>query len=64
MNLGALIGLIMGLGILGAAAAIGAGDAGVGWGSLVDVISFLIVVGGARTQYVPVFFGVPCLHKG
>jgi len=47
MNLGALIGLISGLGILGGAAAIGAGDAGVGLGKLWDAVSLLIVVGGA-----------------
>ena len=46
MNLGALIGLILGLGILIGAAAIGSADTG-GMGSLWDGISLAIVVGGA-----------------
>ncbi len=47
MNRGALIGLVLGLGILGYAAAVGAADAGVSVGKLGDLNSFLIVVGGA-----------------
>ena len=47
MNLGALIGLVLGFVILGAAAAIGAGDAGVSVGLLADPMSLAIVVGGA-----------------
>jgi chemotaxis protein MotA len=46
MNLGALIGLISGLGILIGAAAIGSANTG-GMGSLWDSISMAIVVGGA-----------------
>ena len=46
MNLGALIGLVLGLGILIGAAAIGSADTG-GMGSLWDAISLAIVVGGA-----------------
>ena len=46
MNLGALIGLVSGLGILGAAAVIGSATSG-GVGSLWDAISLAIVVGGA-----------------
>ena len=44
MNLGALVGLILGLGILVGAAAIGSADTG-GMGSLWDGISLAIVVG-------------------
>ena len=47
MNLGALIGLVFGFVILGAAAAIGAADAGVSIGLLADPMSLAIVVGGA-----------------
>ena len=46
MNLGAVIGLVLGLGILLGAAAIGSADTG-GLGSLWDAISLAIVVGGA-----------------
>ena len=46
MNLGAVIGLVLGLGILIGAAAIGSADTG-GMGSLWDEISLAIVVGGA-----------------
>ena len=46
MNLGALIGLILGLGILGGAAVTGSADTG-GVGSLWDATSMAIVVGGA-----------------
>jgi len=47
MNLGALIGLVLGFVILGSAAAIGAADAGVKVGLLMDGMSLAIVVGGA-----------------
>ena len=47
MNLGAVIGLVLGFVILGSAAAIGAADAGVKVGLLMDVMSLAIVVGGA-----------------
>ena len=47
MNLGALIGLVLGFVILGSAAAIGAADAGVSVGLLADPMSLAIVVGGA-----------------
>ena len=47
MNIGALIGLVFGFVILGAAAAIGAADAGVSIGLLADPMSLAIVVGGA-----------------
>ena len=46
MNLGAVIGLVLGLGILIGAAAIGSANTG-GLGSLWDAISLAIVVGGA-----------------
>ena len=46
MNLGALIGLVMGLVILIGSAAVGSAPSG-GMGSLWDLISLLIVVGGA-----------------
>jgi chemotaxis protein MotA len=46
MNLGAVIGLVLGLGILIGAAAIGSANTG-GMGSLWDGISLAIVVGGA-----------------
>ena len=46
MNLGAVIGLVLGLTILIGAAAIGSADTG-GMGSLWDTISFAIVIGGA-----------------
>ena len=47
MNLGALIGFILGIALLFFAAFASASSAGVGLGGLVDVVSFLIVVGGA-----------------
>jgi len=46
MNLGAVIGLVLGLGILIGSAAIGSANTG-GLGSLWDAISLAIVVGGA-----------------
>ena len=46
MNLGAIIGLVSGLGILIGAAAIGSANTG-GMGSLWDAISLAIEVGGA-----------------
>ena len=46
MNLGAIIGLVMGLVILIGSAAVGSAPSG-GMGSLWDLISLLIVVGGA-----------------
>jgi len=46
MNLGAVIGLVLGLGILLTAAIMGSADTG-GMGSLWDGISLAIVVGGA-----------------
>ena len=47
MNIGALIGLVLGVGILGFAAFMGATDQGVAMGKLWDYISLLIVVGGS-----------------
>ena len=46
MNLGAVVGLVLGLGILLTAAIMGSADTG-GMGSLWDGISLAIVVGGA-----------------
>ncbi len=46
MNIGALVGLLLGLGILGTAAVVGSATSG-GVGSLWDGISLAIVVGGA-----------------
>ena len=47
MNLGALIGFVLGVALLFFAAFSSAASAGVGLGGLVDLVSFLIVVGGA-----------------
>ena len=47
MNLGALIGFVLGVALLFFAAYASAASAGVGLGGLVDIVSFLIVVGGA-----------------
>ena len=45
MNIGALIGLVLGVGILGFAAFMGADAQGVAMGKLWDYISLLIVGG-------------------
>ena len=50
MNLGAVIGLVLGLGILLTAAIMGSADTG-GMGSLWDAISMAIVVGGGFCCY-------------
>ncbi len=47
MNIGALIGIVLGVGILGFAAFMGAADQGVAMGKLWDFISIMIVVGGS-----------------
>ena len=47
MNISALIGLLLGFGILGFAAFMGAASQGVSLGKLWDYISLMIVVGGA-----------------
>ena len=47
MNIGALLGLLSGIGILGFAAYIGAAAQGVVMGKLWDTISLMIVVGGS-----------------
>ena len=46
MNISALIGIVLGVGILGFAAFMGAADQGVAMGKLWDPISIMIVVGG------------------
>ena len=47
MNIGALIGLVLGIGLLGFAAFDGASAQGVAMGKLWDPISIMIVVGGS-----------------
>ena len=47
MNLGTLIGLILGIGLIGTAAFMSASETGVPLTELYDTISLLIVVGGS-----------------
>ena len=47
MNLATLIGLVLGTGLIGYASMLSAAGAGLGLGALWDLVSLLIVVGGA-----------------
>ena len=47
MNLGTLIGLVLGTGFIGTAAYLSSAATGVSLMALVDVVSLLIVVGGS-----------------
>ena len=47
MNLGTLIGLVLGTGLIGTAAYLSSAATGVSLMALVDVVSLLIVVGGS-----------------
>ena len=50
MNLGTLIGLVLGTGLIGTAAYLSSAATGVSLMALVDVVSLLIVVGGQLQQ--------------
>ena len=47
MNLGTIIGLVLGLGLMGLASVLGAAGAGVSIIALWDLVSLLIVFGGS-----------------
>ncbi len=51
MNLGTIIGLVLGLALMGMASFIGASDAGVSVASLFNFPSILIVFGGSLAPY-------------
>ena len=72
MNIGALVGLILGFGVLGYAAITGSATTG-GMGSLWDLTSLLIVVGGAMAatciafplpDFIAALSGFPKVFKG
>ena len=59
MNLGTLIGLILGIGLIGTAAFMSASETGVPLTELYDTISLLIVVGGSIAATAIALWHVP-----
>ena len=66
MNLATLIGLVLGIVLIGYASMLSAAGAGLGLGALWDLVSLLIVVGGALAATAVALHGrtLPACYTG